>query len=346
MEITPILESSPVARAIAFRDDDCGLRGYIVLDDLTLGPAAGGIRTRRYDSDDEALADACRLAGAMTLKCAIAGLDAGGGKGVVIDTGTLDRPRAFARLGALVEELEGSFYTAGDLGTTGADLQAMASRTGYVRTDEADLSVAVARGLLRCIEACAAVRGREVAGLRVAVQGCGAIGAAAARTLAAAGARLVVADVDSSRAGALADELGADVVGPDEILRVDADIVAPCAIGGVLDGPAVAALRAWAVCGAANNILAAPDIARALADRDILHVPDWISSAGAVIDGVGEGIMELADRVPLIDQLGATARLVLDEAARTGRTPSDVAEARARARIDAAPGTWRRTPGS
>ncbi len=320
---------------IPLNDKAAGLRGFLVIDDTTLGPAAGGIRTRRYESDDDALADAKQLARAMTLKCSIAGLAAGGGKAVVIDTDELDRARAFTALGKIVEDLGGRFYTAGDLGTTAADLSVMAGHTQYVRTDEAELSAAVARGHLRCIEACAAARGRDIADLRVAVQGCGAIGAAVARALASAGAALLLADVDGVRAMVLAERLGAETTGPDAILTADVDIVAPCAVGGVVTTDVANALQAWAVCGAANNILDSDDVDRALKTRDILHVPDLIASAGAVVEGVGAGIMKLADRTPLVDALGATASDILAEAARTDRTATEIARARAVARISA-----------
>lgn len=329
------LAATAPAHCIAVADAASGLRAFLVLDDLRLGPAAGGVRTRAYPSADAALADALALARAMTLKCALAGLAAGGGKCVVLDHPGLDRDRAFEALGARIEALGGLFRTAGDLGTGAADLAAMARRTRYVHTDEADLAASVARGLLRCIEACAAARGGapSVNGLTVAVQGAGAIGAAAAHALAAAGARVLVADLDVARARRLADATGARVVAPDEILFADADVVAPCATGGVLTAAAAARLRAWAVCGAANNILAASDAAAALAQRGILHVPDVIASAGAVIEGIGRTVMNLPDRTSLIDALGATAATVLAEARATGRTPTAVAESLAHRRL-------------
>jgi len=318
---------------IELADNAAGLRGFIVIDDSTLGPAAGGTRTRRYESAVDALADAKQLARAMTLKCAIAGLSVGGGKAVVIDDGSLDRGAVFAALGTIVEQLGGQFYTAGDLGTTAEDLAVMASRSQYVRTDESALAAAVARGHLRCVQACAAARGRQVAGLRIAVQGCGAIGAAVARALAGAGAQLVLADADGVRAAVLANELDADTTGPDAILTAAVDLVAPCAIGRVMTVDIAHALQAWALCGAANNILASPEVDRVLAARSILHVPDIVASAGGVIEGAGERIMKLADRTPLIDALGTTAREILAEAARTGHTPTEIAEALALARI-------------
>lgn len=312
------------AEVIELRDDAIGLRAFIVLDDETLGPAAGGVRTRAYADDAAALADARALARAMTIKCALAGLAAGGGKAVVLDHPGLDRTAAFRRLGDEIERLGGRFRTAGDLGTTAADLAAMGERTRYVHTDEPALAASVARGVLACARACA-----EPAGLRVAVQGCGSIGAAVARAFAAAGARLAVADVAPGRAAALAGELDARVVPAAEIAFADADLLAPCAVGGVIDHAVAGELRARVVCGAANNILASPAAGERLRDRGIAFVPDPIASAGAVIAGIGRTVMGLDDPAPLIDQLGATARAVLDEAAATGATPTEVALARA-----------------
>jgi leucine dehydrogenase len=319
-----------------------GLRAFIVIDDTTLGPAAGGVRTRRYASASEALADVQRLARAMTLKCSLAGLRAGGGKAVVLEHDGLDRPRAFERLGAAVEELGGIFRTAGDLGTAPADLEAMARATRYVHTDERHLAESVARGLLRCIEACADLGGRSPAGLRIALQGAGSIGARAARVLSDAGMELVVADVDGARAAAVAAATGARVVPPEGVLVADVDIVAPCAAGGVITEEVAAAMRAWAVCGAANNAVASREAARLLAQRGILHVPDPIASAGAVIDGIAASVMGLPDRGPLIDRLGDVAREVLAESLRSGRSAIEVAEERAWTRIEQAGGRARR----
>ncbi|MBL9106085.1 MAG: Glu/Leu/Phe/Val dehydrogenase [Myxococcales bacterium] len=327
------LDAAGVQRCVVWRDPACGLTAVLVIDDLTLGPAAGGVRTRAYPGLAAALAEAAGLAQAMTRKCALAGLAAGGAKAVVLDHPGLDRPRAFARLGRFVAELGGVFRTAGDLGTTAADLAAMATTCPYVHVEERGLSEAVARGVVACVAACALRRGRALAGLRVAVQGCGSIGGATARALHAAGASLVLADIDAARARRVADETGAEVVGPDEILASAVDVVAPCAVGRVLTPAAAAELRAWAVCGAANNILSGLDAARVLADRGILHVPDEVASAGAVIEGIGLSVMGLADRTPLIDGLGATAAALLAEAAASGELPVVLAERRARARL-------------
>jgi leucine dehydrogenase len=321
-------------RQLEWRDAASGLEAILVIDDDTLGPAAGGVRTRSYPSLAEARADAAALARAMTIKCALAGLDAGGGKCVVLDHPGLDRPRAFAELGARIAELGGGFRTAGDLGTTDADLAAMASTCAWVHAGS-DLAGAVARGVVRCIEACAAVRGVPVAGLAVAIQGCGAIGAAAARALTAAGMRVAVADLDPVRARAIADGVGATVLGPAEILAAPVDVLAPCATGGVLDSDAASTVRAWAVCGAANNLMASPAAEDRLIGRGVLVVPDVVASAGAVIDGIGATVMRLTDRTPLIDRLGDTARRILEEARATGDRPTAIAARLAAARIAA-----------
>jgi leucine dehydrogenase len=323
-------------RCLVITDPPSGLRAFLVLDDLTLGPAAGGVRTARYASEDAALADAARLARAMSLKCSIAGLDAGGGKCVVIDHDGLDRPRAFRVLGEHVEDLAGRFRTGPDLGTTAEDVAAMASASQYVHLPSPALADAIGRGVRRGVEACAGLRQRRVDSLRAVVQGCGAMGAAVARALAEAGVALQLADVDRSRAEALATELGASVVDPSEALAADVDLLAPCAVGGVLTLDAVKRMRAWAVCGAANNQLAHPEVGLRLAERGILHVPDFVASAGAVIEGIGATVMGLADRSALVDRLEEVAHLVLTLAQRTERSATAVAEELALARMSEA----------
>lgn len=332
-ELFTMLAEAGARHCVLWADQESGLKAVLVMDDVTLGPAVGGVRTQPYPSVRDAILDATQLAQNMTLKCALAGLDAGGGKVVVIDHAGLRREQAFERLGERIEELGGVFHTGPDLGTTSADLAAIARRTRYV--DEGDeLSEAVARGLLRCLEACATFHGEGgLEGLSIAIQGCGAIGAASARTLAKAGARLVVADVNEDRARKVAAEVGAEICDADELLVADVDIVAPCAVGGVLTVPKAEELKAWAVCGAANNILAERGVADILKRRSIAHVPDAIASAGAVVQGIGKTVMGLADRTPLIDALGKTALEVLEEAKRQDKTPLEVAEARASARI-------------
>jgi leucine dehydrogenase len=331
------LQAGAAERCLALSHAPSGLRAFLVLDDLTLGPAAGGVRTMRYPTAAAALQDAMQLARAMTIKCALAGLDAGGGKAVILEQYLTDRPRAFERLGEITEELGGLFRTAGDIGTTAEDLAAMARKTQFVHTNEADLCLAVARGLRRCLETCIELHGGgELCALRIAVQGAGSIGAAVATDLARAGARVFIADLDTARAQSLAKVIGAEAVAADSLWTMNVDVISPCAAGGVLTVSVARGVKAWAVCGAANNIPADDDAERTLIERRVLYVPDVIASAGAVIDGIGASVMNLTDRGPLIDRLGCTARAVLSEAHRRGKLPTEVAEAMARRRIEAA----------
>lgn len=334
------LDAENVERCLLYTDKRSGLRAVLVIDDVTLGPAAGGVRTMTYAGLTDAVHDAARLARAMTYKCALAGLDAGGGKMVVLNDPHLDRPRAFARLGAFVQELGGLFRTAGDLGTTADDLQHMARHCEFVHPDETELAGAVALGVVECMKACAGQHGAlGVNNLRIAIQGCGAIGSAVARVLKAAGARLYVADAVPRRAKDLAKQLDVKAVDAKDILTADVDIVAPCAVGGVLTEELVDRLRTWAVCGAANNILASPAAARKLHDRGVLYVPDIIASAGAVIAGIGRTVMGIDDPTPLIVELGHTARELLRDSAATGRPTEVLAIDRAKKRLA---GAWRK----
>jgi len=330
------LDSHGAQSCTLFNFSQAGLHAVLVIDSTVLGPAAGGIRTWSYPDEAAAVDDALALARAMTLKCALAELDAGGAKMVVLDEPELDRPRAFAWLGARVEELGGTFRTAGDLGTTLADLEAMSRATRFVHTDEGNLSRAVGETVIRCMEACAQARGRaSLDGLAIAVQGCGSIGSAVARGLAGKGAKLVVADMDERRSDALAAELGATAVSPSDVLTSDVDIIAPCAKGGVLDTELASSLSAWAVCGGANNILAGVEVEDVLIERDILFVPDVLSSSGAVIAGVAQSVMGLGDFEPLLRRVGNKAALILQTAHQRRERASVVAREVAMARIDA-----------
>ncbi len=333
-DVREVIETMKPERVERVHRPELGLTAYIVLDSTVLGPAAGGVRVARYLDERAAVADACRLARAMTYKCALGGMDAGGGKVVVLANPELRREAAFEALGEAIEGLRGEMRTAGDLGTTAEDLAVMARHTRYVHTDTARLSSAVARGVLRCAEACADVKGRPgLSGLRAAVQGCGDIGAAVAQAFVEAGAKVLVADIDEAKAAEVASRIGAEVVSPNDVLYEEVDIVSPCAVGDVISADTVSSLRAWAVCGGANNICVDRAAHLALAKRGIVFVPDLITSAGAVIEGIGRTVMGIDDRVPLIDALRHTALLVLQDAQKSGEPPIDLAIRRAEKRI-------------
>lgn len=330
------LEALEAHRVLLLLEPKLALRAVLVLDDLTLGPGVGGIRTRAYPSMEAAATDAARLARAMTIKCSLAGLDAGGAKMVVVDHPGLRRSEAFRWLGERVQELGGLFRTAGDLGTTAQDLAELAKHTEYVHQDEAGLARAVAEGLYACLEAALVGRSPERDRWSVAVQGAGAIGAAVTRLLRERGMDVFVADTVLERAEALAAATGARVVPPDRVLEATVDVIAPCAVGGVLDEGLARRLTAKVVVGAANNILASPEAGVVLEERGISFVPDPIASAGAVIAGIGRSVMGMEDTGPMIRRLGETASKVLEESRRSRRPTTEAAELMAWRRIDEA----------
>lgn len=308
------MEAAGATRALIFSDPDCGLKAILAIDDMTLGPATGGIRTFRYESDAEALSDAQRLAAAMTVKCSIAGLDAGGGKMVVLDHPGLDRSRAFRRLGRFIQELGGRYWGAGDIGTTVEDLELASQATQYINRGGRQLGLAVGRTVLNGIRACAEARGRGVAGLSVAIQGCGLIGEGVARVLAQEKMSLYLADTRHSHVQIIAHELGAAVLPVDDVLLADVDIISPCAHGGSITLELLERMKAWAICGGANNQLAGPEVSRALPSSKVLYVPDFLASSGAVIVGIAGPLMGV-DANDLIAQTYNTAGRILNEAA-------------------------------
>ncbi|QHL89966.1 amino acid dehydrogenase [Sphingomonas changnyeongensis] len=321
-------------------DPETGLHGVIAIHSTALGPAAGGCRLWQYDDDAAMLADALRLARGMSYKNALAGLPFGGGKAVIRMPATLpSRARLFAAFGRAVAGLGGAYVTAEDVGTTTADMAEVRAKTRFVaglpaRPGQAggDPSPWTALGVFVAMEAAARSLGTGLSGLRVAVQGVGQVGAALCTLLHEAGARLVVADADAARAAAVAARFGADMVSPGAIIAADADIFAPCALGGALDRQTIAALRARLVCGAANNQLATPEDGARLAERGILYAPDYVANAGGIINVAAEYLGEAADAVEArVRAIGPRMALILVRAGECGETPAAVADAMAEA---------------
>jgi leucine dehydrogenase len=276
-------------------DPEAGYRGIVAVHHTALGPAVGGTRYWSYPGDDEALNDALRLARGMTYKNALAGLPFGGGKSVIVRNG--DRPLAgaareklFRAHGKLVEDLGGQYITAEDVGTGPADMESILTETKHVAGLAAragDPSPWTARGVFRAMQAAAKHRwgSDDLAGKTVAIQGCGHVGYYLARELHEAGCKLLVSDVSASNLQRVVKEFDAKPIPTWEIYRAPADIFAPCALGGILDGKAIPQLQAAIVAGAANNQLLAPDDGDRLQDRGILYAPDYAANAGGVIYG-------------------------------------------------------------
>ena len=306
------------------------------MDDDDAAHVAGGIRTWSYPSDDDARDDARDLARAMTIKCTLGGVAAGGAKTVVRASRLRDREAAFRVLGERIEALGGRYLCAGDLGTNREDLARVQRTTRWVRTDEDVLAACVARSVTVSMEVLAERRGTPIDAWRVGVRGCGAIGSAVARALHALGARLVLEDLDATRARTLADELDAEFVECGALNATALDVICPCGASRDLDADAIERLNAWGICGAANNILTDDAAASAVVARKLWHVPDVIASSGAVIRGVAETLMGLDDFDALFDALRATATEVLDRS--HAKHPADavaveIADERRRSRV-------------
>lgn len=275
-------------------DPAAGYRGIIAIHSTVLGPALGGTRFWTYANDAEAIEDALRLARGMTYKNAVAGLNLGGGKAVIIgDNKTKAREMVFRAHGRFVESLGGRYVTAEDVGTSTGDMDFVHMETEYVAglSDRSgDPSPVTARGVFRAIQASAKWRWNsdDLGGKTILIQGCGHVGYHLARELSAVGAHLVVTDIDRERVQRVVVEFGATAVALDEIVRHKGDIFAPCALGGVINDESIRQLKVQIVAGAANNQLLEQRHGEALEKRDILYAPDYVANAGGVINVYSE----------------------------------------------------------
>ncbi|WP_076073265.1 Leu/Phe/Val dehydrogenase [Sphingomonas montana] len=325
-----------------FRDRASGLTAVIAIHSTTLGPAAGGTRYWQYDDPELAVTDVLRLSRGMSYKNAMAGLPLGGGKAVILADGAAGAgksPELLAAFGRAVDSLDGRYVTAEDVGISLADMVAVRGQTRFVSGLPAEGGAAggdpgpfTAQGIFLGIEAAVRRRlKRDLDGVHVAIQGVGSVGGGLARRLAARGAKLTLADVDAGRAARLADELGGRTVAAADILRVEADVVSPNALGAILDDATIAALSAPIVAGGANNQLATPADGTRLQARGILYAPDYVINAGGIIsvgveylgqgdrDAVEARIAHIPDRLNAIwdesDASGDSAAAVSDRMA-------------------------------
>jgi glutamate dehydrogenase/leucine dehydrogenase len=327
------------------RDARSGLRAIIAIHSTALGPALGGTRFRPYAAEEDALLDVLRLARAMSYKAAAAGLDLGGGKAVIIGDPATDKTEPLLRAyGRFVASLGGRYITAEDVGTTTADMDVIARETGHV-TGRArlhggggDPSLMTAHGVRQGMLAVAEQLwgSADLQGRHVAIQGVGKVGSLLAGMLHADGARLSVADVNRDAAARVAADFGAEVVDPAKIHATACDILAPCALGAVVNDTTLPELACSAICGSANNVLERDDHDRALADAGVLYAPDFVVNAGGIIniaDELGPSGYSEARARAAVDGIRGRLAAVLRRSAESGAPPAQVAEAMAAERM-------------
>ncbi len=310
------------------------LVGFVAIHSTRRGPAFGGIRRRSFESEAAAVSEVVELATAMSQKCALAGLPAGGAKTVILDHPHLNVDAAYDAVGRAVAALDGAYVCGPDVGTGTSQLERVRARTCWVNPSGNDAGASTARGVL------AGLRGvlsrldgqTSFGGRDYLVQGLGAVGIAAAQVLVRDGGRVVGAD-PSPGAIARAQALGVKVIAPETVVHTTCDVWLPCAFGHVLGEAVAREVPCRAVCGSANNQLAPGRAAQILQSRGILHAPDVVVSAGAVI----EGVLTVLDKGPdirarveaAIDRIEFTVGEIMSRSG-PGQPPSRVARDMAR----------------
>ena len=342
MEIFDLREFDGHELIVFGHDAATSLRAIIAIHSTALGPAAGGCRMWPYATTADAVCDALRLSRGMSYKNALAGVPFGGGKAVIIgESRQAKTPQLFEAFGRLVDSLGGRYLTAEDIGTTTADMASVARATRHVAglgraPGEAggDPGPKTALGVYLGIEAAVRFRlGRQdLQGLTVAVQGVGGMGYHLCGLLAGAGAQLRVADVRAAAVQRVCEEFGARAVRVEEVLAEEVDVLAPCALGAVLNAQSIPRLRARIIAGAANNQLAQGQDGQALQAAGILYAPDYVINAGGIISVSRELHGGATEEQVIADIQGIPGRLteVFERARRENRPTNAVADQMAR----------------
>ncbi len=337
MEITEV-PAPHHERVVRVSDDKSGLIAFIAIHSTSLGPAAGGLRMRQYQTEDDAITDVLRLSEGMTFKNAAASLPLGGGKAVIIGDPQRKTREMLHTIARAINSFEGTYWTAEDMGMTPTDMATIAEETAFVAGlvngshASGDPSPHTADGIFRSI--CNAVRHKygdaHVKGRHVAVQGLGNVGANLCRMLSDAGATLTVADMDADRVARMTELYGATAADPSSIHKTKADIFSPCAIGGILNPTSIPELHVPLVVGGANNQLSTPSDAEDLHRRGILYAPDYIVNAGGIIN-VATEILQIENPAPWVEarlqQVQVTLAEVFEKAKSDDVSPAIVATA-------------------
>lgn len=280
-----------------FRDDASGLKAIIAVHNTNLGPALGGCRMWPYANSDEALTDVLRLSKGMTYKAAMANIALGGGKSVIIGNPRTEKSEALLEaMGRFINSFKGTYYTAEDSGIAVADVHTMARHSTFVSGTQAKYhfngevadgnpAPATAYGVFVGLKtAVKYALNSDLSGVKVAIQGMGNVGTRLGKHLKDAGAQLYVADIYSQNAEQAAEELGATLVSSRDILGLDVDVLAPCAMGAVINDDSLPLIKAKVIAGAANNQLATEVHGAICQQKGILYAPDYVINAGGIID--------------------------------------------------------------
>ncbi|MBC7915211.1 MAG: Glu/Leu/Phe/Val dehydrogenase [Pyrinomonadaceae bacterium] len=284
-------------QVVLCNDEDTGLKAIIAVHDTTLGPAFGGTRMWVYKTEAEALRDVLRLSRAMTYKAAISGLNLGGGKAIIIGDSRTDKTEALMRrFGRFVKNLNGSFITAEDLGTSNKDMEYIRMETQHViggneSANTPNPSPITAKGVFMGIKACLKefYGNDSLAGKSVAVQGIGHVGENLVHLLREENAKVYVSDINEERVRQVAKKYGADPVSNNNILDLEFDVYSPCALGGIINSATIAKMKCAIIAGSANNQLSDEDLhGQMLLEKGILYAPDYLINAGGMINSYSE----------------------------------------------------------
>lgn len=274
-------------------DPTVGLKAIIAIHNTALGPALGGTRMWNYKNEDEALVDVLRLSKGMTYKAAAAGLNLGGGKAVIIgDSKTQKTEGLFRAFGQFVNSLNGKYITAEDVGTSVGDMEYIFMETPFVTGipkdfgGSGDPSPYTAHGVLMGIKASAKwqLGTDSLKGMRIAVQGLGNVGTHLVKYLTDEGAKVIVSDIDPDKIKKHVDQYKATAASPEEILFTDCDILAPCALGAIVNDESIRKFKCKVIAGGANNLLAEARHGNMLRELGILYAPDYVINAGGLMN--------------------------------------------------------------
>lgn len=328
-----LMQNSRVQSLHMIVDPQTCLKAVIAIHSSLKGPALGGCRYLSYPTEESAIEDAIQLARNMSYKAVLAGLSLGGGTAVILRPAHLpDRCALFEAFGRFVQTLDGRYITAIDSGTSREDMDCIAQYTQHVTTTtkSGDPTTYTAMGLYAGLRATAMARlgSDNLEGLRVAIQGLGHVGWALAEQLHAAGAELLVADLDSGKVQLAMEQMGAKPIASEALLSTPCDILAPCGLGGVLNSHSVAKMRCAAVAGGANNQLSCAAIADQLEARGILYAPDYVINSGGLVYVALQHQGENQNTITAhLSQIGTRLTEVFAHAQAEKRSPARVADA-------------------